>query len=316
MSAVLPRWTQADAANAAAQVGSSMASPAALEAPPVRPEVEHVLAPVVDAPYERPLPWPQRLWAHAALRKTVLLVLMALAWELAARWTNNELLLPTFVATTQALVAGLVSGELVERVRLSMVLLVQGYLLGIVAAFALTTLAVSTRLGRDLLSTLTAMFNPLPAIALLPLALLWFGLGSKSLLFVLVHSVLWPLALATHAGFQGVPEVLRMAGRNYGLTGLRFVLKILVPAALPAILSGLKIGWAFAWRTLIAAELVFGATSGQGGLGWYIFQNRNELYTDRVFAGLACVILIGLAVENLVFHTLERLTVRRWGMQR
>ena len=89
-----------------------------------------------------------------------------------------------------------------------------------------------------------------------------------------------------------------------------------VPAALPSILSGLKIGWAFAWRTLIAAELVFGASSGKGGLGWYIFQNRNELYTDKVFAGLVLVILIGLAVESLGFHTLERLTVRRWGVQR
>lgn len=107
-----------------------------------------------------------------------------------------------------------------------------------------------------------------------------------------------------------------MAGRNYGLTGLRYVLQILVPAALPAILSGLKIGWAFAWRTLIAAELVFGASSGKGGLGWYIFQNRNELYTDRVFAGLALVVLIGLAVESLGFAVVERVTVRRWGQQR
>jgi len=156
----------------------------------------------------------------------------------------------------------------------------------------------------------------LPAIALLPLALLWFGLGKGSLIFVIVHAVLWPLALGAYAGFQSVPETLRMAGRNYGLSGLRLVLHILVPAALPSILSGLKIGWAFAWRTLIAAELVFGTTSGQGGLGWYIFQNRNELYTDKVFAGLAAVILIGLFIENVVFRPLETITVRRWGMQR
>jgi NitT/TauT family transport system permease protein len=192
----------------------------------------------------------------------------------------------------------------------------QGYAAGVALAFLLTSLAVSTRVGRDLLETLTSMFNPLPAIALLPLALLWFGLGRGSLIFVIVHSVLWPLALNTYAGFHGVPETLRMAGRNYGLSGLRLVLQILVPAALPAIVSGLKIGWAFAWRTLIAAELVFGATSGKGGLGWYIFQNRNELYTDKVFAGLALVILIGLLVENVVFRTLERVTVQRWGMQR
>jgi NitT/TauT family transport system permease protein len=284
--------------------------------PPVRPEYERRLEPFTEVPLERALPLATRLWAQGWLRKGVILVVIALLWEAAARWQDNDLLLPTFTATARALVEGIASGELIDKVRISLAVLLQGYLAGVALAFALTTLAVSTRIGRDLLGTLTSMFNPLPAIALLPLALLWFGLGRGSLVFVLIHSVLWPLALNTYAGFQGVPETLRMTGRNYGLKGLRYVLQILVPAALPAILSGLKIGWAFAWRTLIAAELVFGASSGQGGLGWYIFQNRNELYTDRVFAGLAMVVLIGLAVESLGFATLERLTIRRWGQQR
>lgn len=284
--------------------------------PPVRPEYERRLEPFTALPVERSLPLATRLWAQGWLRKSVILIVLAVIWEVAARWQDNDLLLPTFSATARALVEGLASGELIEKVGISLAVLLQGYVAGVLLAFVLTTLAVSTQIGRDLLSTLTSMFNPLPAIALLPLALLWFGLGRGSLVFVLIHSVLWPLALNTYAGFQGVPETLRMAGRNYGLKGLRYVLQILVPAALPAILSGLKIGWAFAWRTLIAAELVFGASSGKGGLGWYIFQNRNELYTDRVFAGLALVVLIGLAVESLGFATLERLTVRKWGQQR
>ncbi len=284
--------------------------------PPVRPEYEHRLEPFTAVPLERVLPWPERLWEQAWLRKGLILALLAILWEGAARWQDNELLLPTFSATMRALAEGLASGELLDKARISLSVLLQGYVLGVVLAFGLTSLAVSSRFGRDLLDTLTSMFNPLPAIALLPLALLWFGLGRGSLVFVLVHSVLWPLALNTYAGFQAVPDTLRMAGRNYGLTGVRYVLHILVPSALPSILSGLKVGWAFAWRTLIAAELVFGASSGKGGLGWYIFQNRNELYTDRVFAGLALVILIGLLVETLAFQTLERLTVRRWGMQK
>ncbi|MDM9586507.1 ABC transporter permease [Pseudomonas asiatica] len=283
---------------------------------PVRQEYEVQLEPLLSVPVERNLPLAQRLWQHGWLRKAVILVVIAALWEAIARYQGNDLLLPTFLQTTAALWDGLLSGELPAKVGVSLVILLKGYLLGIVLAFGLTSLAVSTQLGRDLLGTLTSMFNPLPAIALLPLALLWFGLGDNSLIFVLVHSVLWALALNTYAGFLGVSETLRMAGRNYGLKGLRLVLHILVPAALPSILSGLKIGWAFAWRTLIAAELVFGASSGKGGLGWYIFQNRNELYTDKVFAGLAVVILIGLLVEGLVFNTLERLTVRRWGMQR
>ena len=284
--------------------------------PPIRAEYELAANQPGNIAPERPLPRWQHVWRQGWLRKGLLLAVLALLWEAAARWQNNDLLLPTFVQTMQALWAGIASGELPGNVATSLVVLLQGYAAGVALAFVLTSLAVSTRIGRDLLETLTSMFNPLPAIALLPLALLWFGLGRGSLIFVIVHSVLWPLALNTYAGFRGVPETLRMAGRNYGLGGLQLVLQILVPAALPAIVSGLKIAWAFAWRTLIAAELVFGATSGKGGLGWYIFQNRNELYTDKVFAGLALVILIGLLVENGVFRTVERMTVQRWGMQR
>ena len=284
--------------------------------PPVREEYEIPLAPLPGLVLERRFPLLQRIWQQSWIRKGAILLLLAIAWEAFGRWQDNDLLLPTFGQTAQAFVDGIASGELFGKTWLSLQVLLKAYVLGIAAAFVLTTLAVSTQFGRDLLSTLTSMFNPLPAIALLPIALLWFGLGQGSLIFVLVHSVLWALAVNTYAGFLGVSDTLRMAGRNYGLSGLSFVLQVLVPAALPSILAGLRIGWAFAWRTLIAAELVFGATSGKGGLGWYIFQNRNELYTDKVFAGLAMVILIGLLVENLVFNTLERVTVKRWGMQR
>ena len=134
-------------------------------------------------------------------------------------------------------------------------------------------------------------------------------------MFVLVHSVLWPLALNIHAGFEAVPQTMRMVGRNYGLSGLRYARKILIPAAFPSILSGMKISWAFAWRTLLAAELVFGTTSGSGGLGWLIFERKNQLEIPSVFCGLLTVIVIGLAIENLFFRTVENRTVRRWGMQ-
>jgi len=283
---------------------------------PARPEFERELPPLPAQLADIHLSLAQRIWRRDGVRQVVVLMLIAAAWELAARVAGNDLLLPGFLQASHAWWDDLRNGELVARTAASLSLLLQGYALGVVLALTLSALAVATRPGRDVLVTLTSLFNPLPAIALLPLALLWFGLGQGSLVFVLVHAVLWPLALATLSGFQGVPETLRMAGRNYGLRGLRYVLQILVPSALPAILSGLRIGWAFAWRTLIAAELFFGASSGQGGLGWYIFQSRNELLTDRVFAGLATVVLIGWLVERFVFDTVERLTVRRWGMQR
>lgn len=282
----------------------------------IRPEFEHAPEPVRARPPEVSLPLSQRLWHQAWLRKTVVVVAVLVLWEVAARIEQNDLMLPSFIQAFHAFVSDMRSGELPEKIVNSLSTLLKGYVIGSALALILSALAITTQIGRDVLSTLTAMLNPLPAIALLPLALLWFGTGNVSLVFVLVHSVMWPIALNTWSGFSAVPETLRMAGRNYGLRGPRYVVTLLIPASLPAILSGLKIGWAFAWRTLIAAELVFGASNGSGGLGWYIFQNRNELFTDHVFAGLGTVIVIGLVVEGVVFTTLENLTVRRWGMQR
>lgn len=264
---------------------------------------------------EKPLTTWEKICDNNAVRKVFILVILATIWEVYARSIHNELLFPTFTATAKAFFVAIESGGLIQKAWFSIHVLLIGYAAGLALAALLTILAISTRLGRDFLETITSMFNPLPAIALLPLALLWFGLGTGSLVFVLIHSVLWAVALNTHAGFQSVSATLRMVGRNYGLKGFRYVFAILIPAAFPAILSGLKIGWAFAWRTLIAAELVFGVSSGSGGLGWFIYENKNELDIPSVFAGLLTVILIGLFVEHFIFRLIEQRTIRKWGMQ-
>ena len=263
----------------------------------------------------RPVPWLQRLYGNSAFRRLLVVVVLGAAWQIYGTWLNNALLVPTLTDTMRAFVTDMGSGVIPQKVMISMRILLTGYVLGILVAAVLTGLAATSLMGNSLLETLTAMLNPLPAIALLPLALLWFGLGEGSLVFVLLHSVTWVVAMNTHSGFQSVSQTLRMVGHNYGLNPVSYVLKILVPAAFPSILSGLKIGWAFAWRTLVAAELVFGASSGKGGLGWYIFENKNELEIANVFAGLLTVIAIGLIVDSLVFGQIEKHTLRRWGMQ-
>ena len=288
----------------------------ALPMPPERPEImrETTLSENFGV-VEKPLSTWERIYNIGAVRKLMVLVVLAVIWEAYARSINNPLLFPTFGATVAALFDGFIHGGLLIKAWTSIRVLLMGYAAGIILAALLTVLAITTRIGTDLLETLTSMFNPLPAIALLPLALIWFGLGEGSLIFVLVHSVLWAVALNTHSGFMSVSMTLRMVGRNYGLSGFGYVRKILIPAAFPSILTGLKIGWAFAWRTLIAAELVFGVSSGSGGLGWFIYENKNLLEIQNVFAGLFTVILIGLLVENVIFRTVETNTIRKWGMQ-
>jgi len=282
---------------------------------PARPDVVHTVTTTGLDVVERPLGAGARLWASGAVRKTLVLAALAGLWEGYARALDNALLFPTLSSTGAALLAGLASGDLPRAAVYTLGVLLKGYAAGLLLAALLTALASATRLGADLLETLTAMFNPLPSIALLPLALIWFGLGEGSVIFVLIHAVLWAVALNTHAGFRAVSPTLRMVGRNYGLSPAGYLTRILIPGAFPSILTGLKVGWAFAWRTLIAAELVFGVSSGSGGLGWYIFERKNQLLIPDVFAGLLTVILFGLFVEHAIFKTVERRTIRRWGMQ-
>ncbi len=265
---------------------------------------------------ERPLSVAERILNNELVQRVAILLALIAIWEVYARWLNNSLLFPTFTETIATFWRDLRNGELVDRTVTSLRTLVIGYAFGLVLAAVMTTFAVASGIGTRILSTLTAMFNPLPAIALLPLALIWFGLGTPSLVFVIVHSVLWAVALNTLSGFRSVPETLRMSGRNVGLKGARYVGLILIPAAFPSILAGLKIGWAFAWRTLVAAELVFGVSARSGGIGWYIFEARNDLDTATVFSGLLTVILIGLVVESVIFRFIEARTVNLWGMQR
>jgi NitT/TauT family transport system permease protein len=243
----------------------------------------------------RPVPFVQRLYAIPALRRALVVGILAAAWQLYAGWLDNPLLVPTLADTLRAFATDTLNGVIPQKVLISLRILLTGYVLGIICAAILTGLAATSRMGNS--------------------ALLWFGLGEGSLVFVLLHSVTWVVAMNTHSGFQSVSQTLRMVGRNYGLNSVSYVLRILVPAAFPSILAGLKIGWAFAWRTLVAAELVFGASSGKGGLGWYIFENKNELEIANVFAGLLTVIFIGLIIDSLVFRQIETRTLQRWGMQ-
>jgi NitT/TauT family transport system permease protein len=284
----------------------------------VRPEFVN---PAIRAPENvavaRDLSIIERIWNINAVRKSVILLGLIAAWEIYTRAAGvNPLLFPTFTESAGVLIDVVSTGELFSKIWVSISVLVVGYGAGVALALLVLMFAVMTRIGSDFLSTMTAMFQPLPAIALLPLAMLWFGLGAPSLVFVTVHSVLWAVALSTHVGFMSVSQTLRMVGRNYGLSDIPYIFKILIPAAFTSLLTGLKIGWAFAWRTLIGAELVFGAASGEGGLGWFVYEHGENLETGHVFAGLFTVIIVGLVVENLIFRNIEINTVQKWGMQR
>ena len=278
-----------------------------------RPESFSTIAETFES-VEQPVGAFQKLLNNTSLRKAVLLIVLASAWELFGRLYDDKNLVPTFSQTVEAFLRSTESGDLPRAALNTIRLLLEGYGVGLILAVLLTAFASVTRIGSDLLETLTSMFNPLPSIALLPFAMLIFPTtGEGSIVFVLVHAVVWSVALNTHAGFRAVSPTWRMVGRNYGLSPFGYIRRILIPGAFPSILTGLKTGWAFAWRTVIAAEMVFG--SGSGGIGRFIYSRQNLSRIPEVFAGLLTVILFGLAVEHLVFKSIENRTVRRWGME-
>jgi NitT/TauT family transport system permease protein len=227
------------------------------------------------------------------------------------RWLNNPLLVPTFTSTVTAFVDAIASGVLPADAA-SLRILLAGYALGILLSASLTIIAISTRIGTDLLELLTSMFNPLPAIALLPLALLWFGLGYGSIVFVIIHSVLWAVALNTHSGFLGVSNTLRMVGRNYGLSGLRYVGAILIPP-FPGhpyrTQGGLGVRVAHADRHRVGVRCL-----GIRRARLVHLREQNQLEIPSVFAGLFTVIPDRAPRRERRISPLA-VTVRLWGMQ-
>ncbi|HEX5850975.1 MAG TPA: ABC transporter permease [Rubrobacter sp.] len=248
-------------------------------------------------------------------RYSVLVLALLGAWQLYVSLSGIQpLILPGPVDVARAFVEGWVDGRLASATLVTLRTLCIGMVVGSVVALALTAFATWTQVGADLLSLLTSMLNPVPAIAILPLAILWFGLNPTALIFVIVYSITWPIAINVSTGFRTVNPTLVMVGRNLDLGRWRMVRDVLFPAALPHTISGLRTGWAFGWRTIVAAELVFGMAGKGGGLGFFINDARYFLRIPEVFAGIVTIALIGILVEAL-FSLLERRTVIRWGMK-
>lgn len=252
---------------------------------------------------------------HVGWRRLLILVVILIIWQIYFQVAAvDPLLFSSPVEIGKAFWEGWTGGALWKATFRTLQILILGMVIGIAIAAFLTTLATWTQIGNDLLTLLTAILNPLPAIGVLPLAIIWFGLTPTALIFVLANAVIWPIAINVSMGFRTISPTILMVGRNLGLRGWRLVKDVLMPAALPHMISGLKTGWAFGWRTIIAAELVFGVAGSGGGLGFFISDARYFLRVADMFAGLLTISLIGIAFETL-FSQIEKRTVIRWGMK-
>ncbi len=238
---------------------------------------------------------------------------LLLLWQVVTQlriW--SPVLLPAPVRVAEYLQSAAADGTLWQAVLITMKRLLLGYIIGLVAGVPLGLLTARWTVLHDTIGTLALGLQTLPSVCWVPLALLWFGQSEAAMLFVVVMGTLWSVVIATDTGVRHVPPIYRRAALTMGSKNLHIWLRVILPAALPFIISGMKQGWAFAWRSLMAAEIFVTILSGFG-LGQLLHYGRELNAMDQVIAIMFVIVAIGLAADKTFFSPVERFLHRRWG---
>jgi len=210
----------------------------------------------------------------------------------------------------QSLWAGFADHSFWIAIAVSMKRIAVGYALSVALRVLLGLLMATSDFLEQTLGGLLVSLQSLPSICWLPMAVLWFGLSEKAILFVIVMGSVLSVTISMETGRKQMPKIYAMAGRNLGAHGLKLFLFVLFPASLPYLLTGLKQGWAFAWRSLIAGEMIFVSL----GLGQLLMMGRDLNDMSQVLAVMILIIAIGYIVDGLMFKTMERRLQHRWGL--
>ena len=246
----------------------------------------------------------------ATLFFVVLLFLWHLAFELKL-W--SPVILPSPLQVAEYLKASVVDGSLGQATVITMRRLLVGYAIGLIGGLPLGLLTARWRILHDTIGTTALGLQTLPSVCWVPLALLWFGQTEAAMLFVVVMGTLWSVIIATDTGVRNVPPIFRRAALTMGSKRLHMWLKVILPASLPFIVSGMKQGWAFAWRSLMAAEIFVTILTGFG-LGQLLHYGRELSAMDQVIGIMVVIVVIGLLADKIFFSPIERFLHKRWGL--
>lgn len=238
-------------------------------------------------------------------------MVIALVWAAASRFIDPEVF-PGPAQVTSTLLDRLRDGSLAGSMWLSFRRLLVGYVLSIVSGGALGLWMASSERFRSAAGPVITGLQALPSVCWLPLGLLWFGLSDAAILFVIVLGSSLGIAISIDAGCRNIPPLFVRAARTMGASGLTLYRRVILPAAFPEILTGLRLAWAFAWRSLMAGELLFVT----GGLGQLLEVGRELGDMSQVVAVMLVIILLGLTTEYLLFARLQESLRLRWGLKR
>ncbi|MEQ1748692.1 MAG: ABC transporter permease [Prosthecobacter sp.] len=249
-----------------------------------------------------------------ALRSLAFFTVLIALWEAASRagWWS-PVLVPSPLAIGRYIVEAVADGSLLKAGMVTMQRLLIGYIIGLALGIPLGLLTARFRFAADTLGVLALGLQTLPSVCWVPLALLWFGQTEAAMLFIVIMGTLWAVLLATDHGIRQIPPIYRRAASTMGSNGLHLLWHVLLPASLPHLVSGMKQGWAFAWRSLMAAEIYVTVLTGFG-LGHLLHYGRELQAMDQVAAIMLVILLVGFAADKALFSPWENFLRKRWGL--
>lgn len=263
------------------------------------------MARAINATAQNTRTWP---WAKV-LRQVAFYALLLVIWQVISLSTPDYLF-PSPLEVANTLASGFQDGTFMIAILITLRRLLIGYVISLVLGVMLGLLIGRNRFAEETLGSLILGLQALPSVCWIPFALLWFGLSEQAMIFVVVMGALFSITLGVEDGVKNTPPLYLKAARNMGARGLALTAQVVLPAALPAVLTGLKQGWTFAWRSLMAGELIYVTATSLGGL---LDNGRNLNDTSQMVAVMLIIIAIGILIDRLIFGPLERSVRERWG---
>lgn len=245
------------------------------------------------------------------LKHLWLLAAIVIVWHLVAvSKIYPPFLLPSPEAVVRSLVEMTQSGYLLQNIGISLGRQMTGFALSVAFALPVGVLLGYSKAFRQPVQPILQLLYPIPGLAWVPLAILWFGIGVESIIFVIFFSSIWPLLFNTQAGITSINPVYRRAALALGTSQWRTFTRVIIPAALPFIIAGLRLTYGTSWRVIVGAEIL----SARSGLGFMIDNARGLLRGEEVIAGMITIAIIGYVFEKFAFDLIEKATIKKWGM--
>lgn len=245
------------------------------------------------------------------LRRTIFIVILAVIWEVTSRFSGlPDFMFPSLFQVMDTLISGIIGGQILVAIGTSLGRLLIGFSIATLLGLFLGYLIWRYKLVEDTLGFLVTALQSIPSIVWFPLAIIWFGLNDFAILFIVTIGATWTMTISATSGFRNVPQLYQRVAKSMGSNGFHFLRTVIFPASVPQLISGLRIAWAFAWRALMAGELL----GAGGGLGQLLETGRSLGQMDLVISVMIIIGVIGTIMDNVVFLRIERSVQRKWGI--